>query len=211
MAPKRFTTQMYIYMLPLETSSDPVLSAAQNEALIPTPDGGAEITTAHFDDVSTWLEKQGRSEVILFPPQYYLLHLLSQFLTGAPATASLGPSETRAHYSAQREKLRAFLHAVPTATHPKAVKHTSSQIPWADKVISPVSFGVRHDDKRSILGLDKPGPELEGNGRGGDWERVVLVKFGKGGPRNLEVRGREEVLTEEREAAKVKEGAASKL
>ncbi|KAI0457445.1 hypothetical protein F5B21DRAFT_464469 [Xylaria acuta] len=213
MAPKRFTTQMYVYMLPLETSSDPVLSAAQHEALIPTPDGGAEITTAHFDDASTWLEKQRRGEVILFPPQHFLLHLLSQFLTGAsPATAtSLGPSETRAYYSAQREKLRAFLHAVPTATHPKAVKHPTSQIPWADKVISPVTLGLRHDDRRSILVLDKPGLELKGSGRGGDWERVVLVKFGKGGPRNVEVRGREEVLAEEREATTTREVAAWKL
>ncbi|RYC56742.1 hypothetical protein CHU98_g9474 [Xylaria longipes] len=211
MAPKRFTTQMYVYMLPLETSPDPVLSAAQHEALIPTPDGGAEITTAHFDDVSTWLEKQGRGGVILFPPQCFLLHLLSQFLTGALTRASLSPSETRAYYSAQREKLRKFLHAVPTATHPKAVKHPTSQIAWADKVISPATLGLRHDDQRSILALDKPGLELKGSDRGGDWERVVLVKFGKGGPRNVEVRGREEVLAEEREAARAKEEAASKL
>ncbi|KAI1752707.1 hypothetical protein F4782DRAFT_112419 [Xylaria castorea] len=211
MAPKRFTTQMYVYMLPLETSSDPVVSAAQHEALIPTPDGGAEITTAHFDDVSTWLEKQGRSEVILFPPQYFLLYLLSQFLAGSPAAASLSPPETREYYSAQREKLRAFLHAVPTATHPKAVNHATSQIPWADKIISPTTLGLRHDDQRSILALDKPGLELKGSDRGGDWERVVLVKFGKGGPRNVEVRGREDVVKEEREAAKVKDGAASKI
>ncbi|GAW11685.1 hypothetical protein ANO14919_010330 [Xylariales sp. No.14919] len=206
--PKRFTTQMYVYMLPLETSLDPVLSAAQSEALIPTPDGGAEITAAHFDDAATWLERQGRGEVILFPPQYFLLHLLSQFLTGAPAPGSLSPSME--HYRAQREKLRVFLDTVPTATHPKAVEHPTSRIPWADKVISPVTLGLRHSDRKSILALDKPGGELKGSGRGGDWERVVLVRFGKGGPTNAEVRGREEILAEEREA-KAKDEASSKL
>ncbi|KAF2963636.1 hypothetical protein GQX73_g9926 [Xylaria multiplex] len=206
--PKRFTTQMYLYMLPLETSLDPVLSEAQNEALIPTPDGGTEITAAHFDNVATWLERQGRGEVVLFPPQCFLLHLLSRFLAGAPTSNSPNPSTE--HYRAQREKLRVFLDTVPTTTHPKAMKHPTSQIPWADKVISPITLGLRHSDRRSILALDKPGEELKGSDRGGDWERVVLVKFGKGGPTNTEVRGREEVLAEEREA-KAKDEASSKL
>ncbi|KAI1282706.1 hypothetical protein F5Y07DRAFT_195488 [Xylaria sp. FL0933] len=209
--PKRFTTQMYVYMLPLETSSDPVLSAAQSEALIPTADGGAEITAAHFDDAATWLQKQDRGDITLFPPQYFLLHLLSQFLTGAPPSAKeLDPSQTTEYYRAQREKLRVFLHTVPTSTHPRAAEHPTSQIPWADKVISPVTLGLRHADRRVILALDKPGSELKGSGRGGDWERVVLVKFDKAGPRNVEVRDREEVLAEEREA-KAKEAASSKL
>ncbi|KAI1128724.1 hypothetical protein F5Y10DRAFT_240086 [Nemania abortiva] len=211
--PKRFTTQMYVYMLPLETSSDPVLSAAQHEALIPTPDNGTEVTAAHFDDAATWLEKQGRGEVMLFPPQYFLLSLLSQFLTGAPAassSSSLSPSSTMEHYRVQRDKLRAFLHALPTATHPKAVNHPTSQIAWADKVMSPVTLGLRHADQRAILALDKPGAELRDSGRGGDWERVVLVKFTKAGATNVEVRDREEVLVEEREA-RAKQEAASKL
>ncbi|KAI0966381.1 hypothetical protein F4678DRAFT_475895 [Xylaria arbuscula] len=207
--PKRFTTQMYVYLLPLETSADPVLSAAQSEALIPTADGGAEITAAHFDDAATWLAKQGRGDIILFPPQYFLLHLLGQFLTGAPA-AELGSSEKTEYYAAQREKLREFLHAVPTSAHPGAADHPTSRIPWAEKVISPVTLGLRNADRRSILALDKPGAELKGSGRGGDWERVVLVKFDKSGPSNVEVRGREEVLAGEREA-RAKEEASSKL
>ncbi|KAI0468458.1 hypothetical protein F4859DRAFT_205009 [Xylaria cf. heliscus] len=220
MGPKRFTTQMYVYMLPLEgTGSDAVLSAAQDEALIPTPDGGAEVTTALFEDVSTWLEKQVRGEIILFPPQFFLLHLLAPLLTGAPAEAdSLGPSETREYYHAQRERLRSFLRDVPTTSHPRAVEHSTSQIPWGDKVISPVVLGSRHDDERVILALDKPGPELSETRRGGDRERVVLAEFKKGGPRKLEVRGREEILGEEKEAkkaarARMKEGdaAVSKL
>ncbi|KAI1811812.1 hypothetical protein GGS20DRAFT_588146 [Poronia punctata] len=196
--PKRFTTQMYVYMLPLSTSSDPVLSAAQHEALIPTPDGGAEITTAQFDDVSTWLDRGRRGDVILFPPQHFLLHLLSQFLTGAPAPAS---AESEAYYQAQRDKLCVFLDAVPTTSSPAALKKRTSQIPWADKVISPLTLGMRRSDGRAILGLDSPGGELKGTERGGDWERVVLVRFSKAGPINVEVRLREEVLAQEREVA----------
>jgi hypothetical protein len=52
-----------------------------------------------------------------------------------------------------------------------------------------------------VLGLEKPGPELKDIGRGGDEKRVVLVKFSREGPRDVEVRERVEVLREEKEAA----------
>ncbi|KAI0881560.1 uncharacterized protein GGS22DRAFT_192195 [Annulohypoxylon maeteangense] len=196
--PRRYTTQMYLYMLPLSISDDPAVSAAQSEAMIPTADGGAEITAARFDYASTWLEKQRKGEIVLFPPQYFLLHLLSQFLN-KPTLGSLSSSELTDYYHSQREKLGSFLATVPTASEPKAVKHHTAQIPWADKVISPNMLGVRKSDKRAILGLDKPGPELTGTDRGGDWERVVLVKFAKHVARDVEVRNREEVLAEERQ------------
>lgn len=59
-------------------------------------------------------------------------------------------------------------------------------------------------DGRSVLGLDYPGPELEGSGRGGDGERVVLVRFKKEGPRDVEVRGRREVFDAERRGTEEK-------
>ncbi|OTA87351.1 hypothetical protein M434DRAFT_23976 [Hypoxylon sp. CO27-5] len=195
--PRRFTTQMYLYMLPLSTSDDPAVSAARSEAMIPTPDGGVEITAARFDDASTWLQKQRKGEIVMFPPQCFLLHLLSQFLVGPPQ-GSPTLSEIMERYRSQREMLRGFLAAVPTASDPKAAKHPTAQIPWAEKVISPTTLGIRQSDKRSILALDKPGPELKGSNRGGDWERVVLVKFMKGVAKDVEVRSREEVLAEER-------------
>ncbi|KAI1094005.1 hypothetical protein F5B19DRAFT_446821 [Rostrohypoxylon terebratum] len=196
--PRRYTTQMYLYMLPLSVSNDPAISAAQSEAMIPTPDGGVEITAARFDYASSWLEKQRKGEIILFPPQYFLLHLVAQYLTGPPPE-SLDFSQLTEYYRAQREKLREFIATVPTANGPKAAKHPTAQIPWGDKVISPNILGIRQSDKRSILGLDKPGPELRETDRGGDWERVVLVKFGKGVARDVEVRSREDVLAEERQ------------
>ncbi|KAI5865824.1 hypothetical protein GGS23DRAFT_554250 [Durotheca rogersii] len=199
--PRRFTTQMYIYMLPLSTSDDPVVAAARSEAIVPTPDGGVEINAARFDAASTWLERQRRGEITLFPPQHYLLHVLSRFLTGPPPDAP-GPSELAAHYGSQREKLKSFLATVPTATDPEAAAHHTSQIPWADKVLCPISLGVRRSDQRVILGLDKPGPELEPTGRGGDWENIVLARFSKGHVKEVEVKGRKEMHAEEREYAK---------
>ncbi|KAI1384183.1 uncharacterized protein F4822DRAFT_434123 [Hypoxylon trugodes] len=197
----RFTTQMYIYMLPLSNNSgnntDPAISTAQSEAHVPTPDGDVEITAARFDTPSTWLEKQRQREIIMFPPQCFLLHLLSQFLTGPPE-GSLGSRELVEYYRAQRDKLKDFLSEVPTANEPSAAEHPTARIPWAEKVISPTVLGIRSSDKRSILALDKPGPELKGSDRGGDWERVVLVNFAKGVARDVEVRGRKEVLEEER-------------
>lgn len=65
--------------------------------------------------------------------------------------------------------------------------------------MSPSVMFTRRRDGRLALGLDKPGPELKGSRRGGDWERVVLVNFRKEGPRNVEVMSRAQVLREERE------------
>lgn len=66
--------------------------------------------------------------------------------------------------------------------------------------MSPLSLGIkkRNGDGRVILGLEGQGPELEGMDRKGDAKRVVLVRFGKEGPREVEVREKREVLEEER-------------
>lgn len=77
-------------------------------------------------------------------------------------------------------------------------------VKWADKVMSPIGLMMRKSDGRSVLGLDKQGPELSGNGRRGDEKRVVLVKFGKEGPKDVDVRDRIEVLEEERTTKDVK-------
>ncbi|KAK3341895.1 hypothetical protein B0T25DRAFT_511354 [Lasiosphaeria hispida] len=191
--PKRFTTQMYLYPLPLSSPSP------SHESIMPTPthDGGIEHTAAAFDDARSWLARARAGEVILFPPQYYLLHLVSELLTGPPPTDVL---DTTGYYQAQRDALMAFLRTTPVVGREGGKVHRTAGIPWADKVMSPAVIFTRGADGRVVLGLDKPGPELERSERGGDWERVVLVRFGKGGPREMEVRWREEVVREEREA-----------
>ncbi|KAI8312620.1 Structure-specific endonuclease subunit SLX4 [Colletotrichum sp. SAR11_240] len=195
--PKRFTTQMYIYMLPHSASTG--AEAAEHEIIVPTPDGGVEHTAAKFDDASAWLSRADKGEIILFPPQYYLLFLVAQFCKGSSSGSGVE------HFAAQREQLKEFLKRIPTAESEAARKQPTSEIPWADKVMSPHNLFIREEDNRVVLGIDKPGPELKGSGRGGDWERVVLVKFTREGPRKVEVRGREEVLREEKEAKRARE------
>ncbi|KAF7553750.1 hypothetical protein G7Z17_g3418 [Cylindrodendrum hubeiense] len=188
--PKRFTTQMYLYLLPLTRNNMP------SEMLIPTPDNGVEHTTALFAPAQTFLSRASANSIILFPPQAYLLRLVSIIFSSTAASPEEGPL----HLASQREKLLAFISSVPTAETEKGKQHETALIPWSDKVMSPHTLFVRKSDNRVVLALDKPGPELKDSERGGDWARVVLVNFGKGGPTNVEIRGREEVLEEERES-----------
>ncbi|KAF7919814.1 hypothetical protein EAE99_008359 [Botrytis elliptica] len=199
--PKRFTTQMYIYFLPLsssstevETESIPTNQGTEKEKekethTTPTHDGGIEHTAAEFAYCSTWLEKARKGEIILFPPQFYLMELLSQFLL--PAGTDANSTFSIDELSAQRRQVLQFL---------QGDGGDGSGIFWGEKVMSPLSLGVKrkNGDGRVILGLDGQGPELEGRGRKGDGKRVVLVRFGKEGPREVEVRERREVLEEER-------------
>lgn len=191
---------MYIYMLPLSAAASMPLGASPTggqEIIIPTPthDGGLEHTAAAFDHASTWISRARSGEIILFPPQFFLLHIISQFVKG---------SGTTSEYQTERDALMDFLSRTPTTradgSQGQVIKqHFTASIPWAEKVMSPTVLFLRRVDKRVVLGLDKPGPELKGTKRGGDWDRVVLVNFRKEGPRDVEVRWREDVLREERE------------
>ncbi|KAI9047582.1 hypothetical protein LZ554_008295 [Drepanopeziza brunnea f. sp. 'monogermtubi'] len=180
--PKRFTTQMYLYFLPL---TQPISSLApSSEIPTPTSDGGVEHTAALFAPCSTWLSLARANEIILFPPQFYLMHLLAPFLSPSPELSSQ-------ILQSQRDQVLHFL---------QGDGGDGKGILWAGKVMSPTGFLMRKSDGRSVLALNRPGPELEarGEGRGGDEKRVVLVKFGKEGPRDVDVRERGEVLAEER-------------
>lgn len=182
---------MYLYMLPISRSGIP------SEMLVPTPDGGVEHTEAIFAPPQTFLSRVASNEMILFPPQCYILTLLTKFLKGPTISVEEGPI----YYTRQRKQLLKFIKATPTVDTEKAKDHVTSSISWADKVISPYHLFVRKSDKRVVLGLEKPGLELKDSDRGGDWERVVLVSFGKAGPSQVEVRLREDVLAEEKESA----------
>lgn len=192
---KRFTTQMYLYFLPLaqehpssnstsssSSSSTPPLPTS-HEAIIPlpTPDGGIEHTAARFLPPSAWLKQADAGEIILFPPQYFLLHLIAPFLSPESVPNVLD----RAQLGQQRELLKEFL--------------KSSEPPWAEKCISPRQIMKREGDDRTVLGLEKPGPELEESGRRGERERVMFVDFTKEGPRRVEVAWRKDVLEGQKE------------
>ncbi|TVY53520.1 putative nudix hydrolase, partial [Lachnellula suecica] len=135
---RRFTTQMYIYFLPLtQTSAQNITS--QSAIPTPTSDGGLEHTDALFAPCRTWLDQARRNDIILFPPQFYLMHLLSPFLSPPPSTP-LSISELQA----QRDGVMDFLQGDGDG---KGVR-------WADKVMSPIGLLMRKSDGRSVLALD---------------------------------------------------------
>ncbi|PBP20782.1 NUDIX domain-containing protein [Diplocarpon rosae] len=191
--PKRFTTQMYIYFLPLSHPSLPPSVAIP----LPTSDGGLEHTAALFAPCSAWLAQARANSIILFPPQYYLMHLLSPFLSPLiPSSSSFSYTHTHTHTELQSQRDAVLRFLLGDGGDGKGIS-------WRNKVMSPMGLLMRKSDGRSVLALDKPGPELKGSGRGGDWERVVLVRFGKEGPRDVEIRGRAEVLEEEKRRLKL--------
>ncbi|KAB8072584.1 hypothetical protein BDV29DRAFT_177150 [Aspergillus leporis] len=184
-APRRYTTQMYLYFLPLPLESEKSLlgeipaEGEREEFQIPTSDGGVEVTEARFLPASEWLRMAGTGEVMMFPPQYLLLHLVSQFL--------------------DRE------HRVPDSVHELRRRRTelvdfvhSGTPPWTEKCISPKMLKVSSDG-RTVLALDHPGPELKDSDRQGEPDRVVLVQFKKGAAQQVEVRWKKDILLEAKE------------
>lgn len=167
---RRYTTQMYLYLLPITTTST---YDSEVDFQDPTPDGDIEITSAKFLSATEWLRLARSGSVIMFPPQILLLTLISQFLD--PST----PWPSDEELEVRRKELLDFIHG----DHP----------PWTERYMSPTIIGL-NPDKRLILGLDSPGRELEGSKVKGDNERVILVNFRKEGPREVEVRYKKEVM-----------------
>lgn len=180
--PKRYTTQMYLYFLPLPLESEkPLLNeipaeGEKEEIQVPTSDGGVEVTEARFLPASEWLRMARAGEIILFPPQFLLLHLVAEFLDQSPRAPGV-VEELKRH----REGLVEFVH--------------SGQPPWTDKCISPKMLKMA-EDGRAVLALDHPGPELKGTGRRGEADRVVKVKFKQGSARELELQWKKDALRE---------------
>ena len=190
--PKRFTTQMYLYFVPTLSSTSLSESSDEDsdEVRIPSPttDGGLEHTTARFLPASVWLRLAQEGRIIMFPPQFFLLHQVAQHLDKLPHPTAYGSISrdqlSREELMARRKSLMDFV--------------KTGEPPWTDKVISPIIIpardGKKRDDNRSLLGLEKPGPELAGSGRAGVKEECVLVNFRKEGPRHLAVITREGAL-----------------
>lgn len=192
---KRFTTQMYLFFMPLASPASSS-SSAWREATVPTSDGGIEHTAATFAAAGEWLARQARGEIVLFPPQCFLLTMVARVFAGVGGDGR--------DYEAQREALVRFVRAGTGTAGDGGGAAGTAGIPWTEKVISPEVMFRRESDGRLVLGVDKPGWELKGSGRGGDWERVVLVNFGKEGPTDVEVRDRQEVLREHKAEIKDK-------
>lgn len=182
--PKRFTTQMYVYFVPVTDRRRHLLATADQ----------VETMSPEWKRACEWVEEARSGKIILFPPQYILLYLISTFLDkpGDPVDGRGIPEEERVK---RRQALETF------------IREDRSPVPWTDKFISPIPGPTKWTDGRQILALDKQGPELENSGLQGDTSRFVLVKFSKEGPREVEVIDRKEA---EAQLAKAK-GASAKL
>ncbi|KAL8754314.1 MAG: hypothetical protein Q9199_004427 [Rusavskia elegans] len=171
--PKRFSTQMYLYFLPLAHPGIP------QTLHIPTCDGGVEHTEAQFLPASEWLSLAQAEKIILFPPQFFLLKLVADFLKPDPSSGNTGISE--GILQSQREGLLEFV--------------KTGDPPWGEKCISP--WPLKKEGKRLVMGLDEPGPELDGTDRRGDAERVVWVQFkGREGTSGMQVGWRKDAVDE---------------
>lgn len=196
---------MYIYFLPT-LSGTPLSSGEMQpgrgegqdfepEVSIPTPttDGGLEHTTARFLPASAWLRLAQEGRIILFPPQFFLLHQAAQHLDSITAPTAYGSITRdvlpREELEARRKRLVEFI--------------KSGTPPWTEKCISPTvqppRGGKRRTDGRVVLGLERPGPELEAAnaGRRGHSEDCVLVDFKKEGPRRVAVISRQDAMEPE--------------
>jgi hypothetical protein len=175
---------MYIYFLPLanEASTRSIGSLpTSSEAVIhtPTPDGGVEHTAARFLPASKWLEMAGTNEIILFPPQYFLLYQVSRFLTGSTSSTE--------EIEGQRSRLRDFA--------------KGGDPPWAEVCISPGQLGAPLSDGRAALTLESPGNEVAHLGRKGVKDWVVLLGRNKANsPTDVEIRLRKDFLEERKKA-----------
>ena len=211
--PKRFSTQMYLYFLPLNSTSPTRKTAPagtppgagvaeEDELVIPTPthDGGIEHTAARFLPPNKWIDLARQNRIILFPPQFFLTLLLSPYLS-AGVTSPSSPAPSPAALALERDKLMAFLRK-PRMYAGRA------EVSFAEACISPVVLGKGEygegsqdgvggvDKHTAVLVLDRPGREVEaqGAGRSGVREWVVTTRFKGEGPRDVDVRRREEVL-----------------
>lgn len=171
--PKRFTTQMYVYFVPVTERRRHLLATADQ----------VETMSPEWKTASQWVKEADSGKIILFPPQYILLYLIARFLDqpGDPSESRDIPEDDR---NSRREALRKFM------------LEDQSPVPWTDKFISPSPISSKWKDGRQILALDKQGPELKGSGLKGDTSRFVLVRFSKEGPREVEVIDREVVEAE---------------
>ena len=184
---------MYLYFLPLPSPQpspeDPEegTTGIKPETIVhkPTSDGGKEHTSARFFPPSKWLSMARAGEIILFPPQFFLLHLLTPFLSPENVPNILDVE--------QLEQQRTLVKDFVKSGNPN----------WMEKCISPTALGNKLPDGRVAMSLNHPGMELEGSDRKGDDERVVLVNFKEEGPREVEVAWKKDVLTEIREKGKL--------
>lgn len=181
--PKRYSTQMYLYFLPLGSGLE--LGKHANQMHIPTPDGGVEHTAAKFAWAREWIEAALEGECVLFPPQFFLLSLVADFLK----SPSDGQGKLdRERLQEQRRQLMEFVEV--------------GDPPWREKCISPNP--IKQSGDTLWMGMGEAGPELEGTGRSGDKERVLKIELSGEIERGRTPRPKEVLMRKDLEAEKGK-------
>jgi hypothetical protein len=212
--PKRFSTQMYLYFLPLGSIS-PTKHASSSSAktppnagldgddeiVIPNPthDGGIEHTAARFLPPNKWIDLARQNRIILFPPQFFLTLLLAPYLASS-VTSPSSPIPSTADLQGERDRFTAFLE------QPRMYQG-APEVSFQEACISPIvlgkgEYGEQDQDgvgqgvgrDTAVLTLERPGEGLEKMGRAGVREWVVTTRFKKEGPRDVDVRRRVDVL-----------------
>jgi len=211
--PKRFSTQMYLYFLPLGSTSPTKRASAsstktppnagldgEDDIVIPNPthDGGIEHTAARFLPPNKWIDLARQNRIILFPPQFFLTLLLAPYLAST-VTSPSSPTPSLSQLQEERSALTKFL------STPRMYQG-EPEISFAEACISPIvlgkgEYGEKDQDgvgkvgrDTAVLVLDRPGEELEGKGRRGVREWVGTKRFKREGPRDVDVKKREDVL-----------------
>ncbi|EOA86679.1 uncharacterized protein SETTUDRAFT_115113 [Exserohilum turcica Et28A] len=208
---RRFTTQMYLYFLPLGSVS-PTKHAAQHapasadlegDAIMipkPTHDGGIEHTAARFLPPNKWLDLARQNKILLVFPQFFLMSLISPYLA-ATVTSASSPTPSPSELQAERDAFFEFLQ--------KPRMYNGKPEPsFAEACISPVVIdkGLVEKSKLDAIGgvakntivltMDHPGKEVEeqGYGRRGIREWVMTGKLTNEGPTEVNIWRRDELL-----------------
>merc|ERR1712000_29057 len=174
------TTQMYLYFLPTSSrvlDRTPLSSTEETLIPTPTPDGGVEHTAAQFLPANKWIELASSGKLIMFPPQFFLLSMVAQFLnTNSPQPLDVATLEQ------QRSQLRDFARGGDPL--------------WKDVCISPSALVGKLGDGRTVMSLATPGEGLEKKGRRGTAEYCIISEFSKGGPRRLDLKKTSDIQEE---------------
>lgn len=167
---------MYLYFLPIAVptnykESNPI----DGEAVIPPPthDGGLEHTAAQFLAPDQWIKRAQEGSIILYPPQFFLLSMIAQFLKPT------WDAYTTIELERQRRALDKFVAGGDPA--------------WKDVCISPVMIGAALKDGRNLLNLEYPGDEVKGQGRRGNKDYMVTMGHKEGSPSKVEVHSKKDI------------------
>ncbi|EPS41845.1 hypothetical protein H072_4222 [Dactylellina haptotyla CBS 200.50] len=124
---KRYETKMFLAFLPVSSS---VEGTVEENVNLPTSDGGVETLSASFMTANEILAALGKNEIILFPPQAYLITRLSRFT-----------NDTSLSVQQQREAIKSWIEQEGVGKY----------------VFEPRPEGKTKDGKRLILGYGPRG------------------------------------------------------